>query len=592
MHIARTFVVCAELATALLLPGVFAGVAGAQIPRTLSYQGVLADSTGALRPDGNYSFTFRLYLDGSGGSAIWTESKTLTLTNGLFHTVLGDQTPIGPSVAFDKPYWLGIQVGGSGEMSPRTPLSSVGYSFSSISSIWADSALSVRDSSIFSTKIARDQVVRSLGGIKDDVAIEVAAGATLLKSGRGDSVTLGPVVRGLNGFLGNVTLQGEGGTTVTSSDNTITIGTLTAPGMGIQEIQNTDGTLSITDAIGPTTTVNMALPLQFEDAITDAPVLDVLNSGPGMAGMFHTGDNGTALAAFGPGLGIWCSASGNGTGSYFESYQNGALLAYANRGGVATFWSDETGGVHTLKVFAGPGGEAAHIDGNVSIGGMGSNPNPTLDVTAGSGTDAAFFHGDVFVDGDLRVYGTMYDSLGFRPLSLKIDHPLDPATKYLVHSSVASPDMMNVYNGDVVLDASGEAWVDLPDYLEALNRDFRYQLTAVGAPGPNLYLADKVANHRFRIAGGTPGLEVSWQLTGIRKDPWAEANRIVVEPEKAAVDRGRYLHPDLYGKPAELAIGWKQAPPRPSLAPTEQLERAKAIQAEFRARAARPAGGK
>ncbi len=67
------------------------------------------------------------------------------------------------------------------------------------------------------------------------------------------------------------------------------------------------------------------------------------------------------------------------------------------------------------------------------------------------------------------------------------------ARKYLAHSFVESPDMKNVYDGNVVLDAVGQAVVELPDYFDALNRDFRYQLTAIGAPGPNLYISEKIS---------------------------------------------------------------------------------------------------
>ena len=109
--------------------------------------------------------------------------------------------------------------------------------------------------------------------------------------------------------------------------------------------------------------------------------------------------------------------------------------------------------------------------------------------------------------------------------------------------------MMNVYNGNVTTDENGEAVVVLPDYFEALNRDFRYQLTALGAPGPNLYIAETISGNRFRIAGGQPGLEVSWQVTGIRQDAWANENRIVVEEAKSAEERGYYRHPTLYGQP-------------------------------------------
>jgi hypothetical protein len=127
----------------------------------------------------------------------------------------------------------------------------------------------------------------------------------------------------------------------------------------------------------------------------------------------------------------------------------------------------------------------------------------------------------------------------------KIDDPLDPANKYLYHTSIESPDMMNIYNGTVVLDEGGEAAVKLPDYFEALNRDFRYQLTCIGGFAP-VYIAQEIVNNTFRIAGGAPGLKVSWQVTGVRHDAYAEAHRSPVEVEKPPTEKGHYLHPELY----------------------------------------------
>jgi hypothetical protein len=138
--------------------------------------------------------------------------------------------------------------------------------------------------------------------------------------------------------------------------------------------------------------------------------------------------------------------------------------------------------------------------------------------------------------------------------SFKIDHPLDPANKYLYHSFVESPDMMNVYNGNTNLDANGEAMVPMPEWFTALNKDFRYQLTAIGAPGPNLYIAEEVTDNHFKIAGGGAGAKVSWQVTGIRQDAWASAHRIQVEEEKSEDERGTYLHPELFGQPAEKDV--------------------------------------
>jgi hypothetical protein len=138
----------------------------------------------------------------------------------------------------------------------------------------------------------------------------------------------------------------------------------------------------------------------------------------------------------------------------------------------------------------------------------------------------------------------------------RIDHPLDPANKYLIHTSVESPDMKNVYDGLVTLDAQGEATVELPEWFEALNTNLRYQLTPIGSPGPNLHVAEEVSNKRFKIGGGAAGIKVSWQVTGIRKDSWAEAHRNPVEQEKPPEERGLYLHPELYGDSSGRRLGW------------------------------------
>jgi hypothetical protein len=159
-------------------------------------------------------------------------------------------------------------------------------------------------------------------------------------------------------------------------------------------------------------------------------------------------------------------------------------------------------------------------------------------------------------DGDVNVSGTLTKGAG----AFKIDHPLDPANKYLTHSFVESPDMMNIYNGTVLLDSNGEAWINLPDWFEALNRDFRYQLTAIGAPAPNLYVAEEVSGNRFKIGGGQPGGKVSWQVTGIRHDAYAEAHRLAVEEDKPEEDRGYYLQPEVHGQPAEKSIFLKHLP--------------------------------
>ena len=156
---------------------------------------------------------------------------------------------------------------------------------------------------------------------------------------------------------------------------------------------------------------------------------------------------------------------------------------------------------------------------------------------------AAFFLGDVDVDGRLS------KAAG----SFKIDHPLDPANKYLYHSFVESPDMMNVYNGNVVTDGQGKAEVEMPEWFEALNRDFRYQLTTIGQLAQATVLSE-MANHRFTILTDQPNVKVSWQVTGIRQDVYANAHRIPVEEKKSDKERELYLHPELFGKSQEKSI--------------------------------------
>jgi hypothetical protein len=115
--------------------------------------------------------------------------------------------------------------------------------------------------------------------------------------------------------------------------------------------------------------------------------------------------------------------------------------------------------------------------------------------------------------------------------------------------------MKDIYDGVAVLDATGKVTVQLPDWFQALNSDFRYQLTCVGGYAP-IYVASEVNNNQFEIAGGTPGLKVSWQVTGVRQDKFAQANRLQVEPEKKLTEKGRYLHPEFYGLGKEQSVSY------------------------------------
>ncbi len=164
--------------------------------------------------------------------------------------------------------------------------------------------------------------------------------------------------------------------------------------------------------------------------------------------------------------------------------------------------------------------------------------------SAGLTNYAGYFSGNVYVSGTLSKAGGTF----------QIDHPQDPENKYLIHSFVESPEMMNIYNGNITTDANGVAEVTLPSYFQSLNVDFRYQLTVIGPDFAQAVVSKKIEGNKFSIKTDKPNTEVSWQVTGVRNDAWAKANRVMPEKPKEANAVGKYLHPELFGKPASAGI--------------------------------------
>jgi hypothetical protein len=158
---------------------------------------------------------------------------------------------------------------------------------------------------------------------------------------------------------------------------------------------------------------------------------------------------------------------------------------------------------------------------------------------------AGYFNGNTHIAGTLSKTGGAF----------KIDDPRDPENKYLMHSFVESPDMMNVYNGNIITGTDGLATVELPDYFQVINKDFRYQLTVIGDFAQAIVF-NEITGNKFIIKTDKPNIKVSWQVTGIRKDPWAEQNRIPNEVEKPASEKGTYLNPEVYGQPKSKGLGY------------------------------------
>jgi hypothetical protein len=255
----------------------------------------------------------------------------------------------------------------------------------------------------------------------------------------------------------------------------------------------------------------------------------------------NAGDGVLGVSNSGSGNGVVGRASG-GTGVYGSATTGNGVFGTENSGGYGVYGeSTSSNGVGVVGLADNSGGAGGAFY-NDSTG-------DALFVYEQSGGDAAFLEGNVDVDGNLSKAGG----------SFKIDHPLDPANKYLYHSFVESPDMKNIYDGVATLNANGEATIEMPDWFGVLNRDFRYQLTCIGGFAP-VYIAEELANNQFKIGGGRAGMRISWQITGIRQDAWANAHRIPVEQEKEAKLKGFYLHPELYGAPAEKQVQWARHP--------------------------------
>jgi hypothetical protein len=246
------------------------------------------------------------------------------------------------------------------------------------------------------------------------------------------------------------------------------------------------------------------------------------NNGTGLDGR-STGGGGTGV--FGSstaGTGVWgqTTVTGGPAGVRGEALATSGLsMGVLGRNSSAT---DLSAGVKGET--NGGGGAVAGVYGS-SPSGFGLLGSGNIGLVSVGTSLAGYFGGNVFVA------GTLSKSAG----SFRIDHPLDPQHKYLQHSFVESPDMMNVYNGNVRTDGRGFATVRLPRYFSVLNRDFRYQLTIVGTRGWQARVLRKIAGNRFTVQTDVPRALVSWQVTGIRKDAYANAHRIRPEISKAAV---------------------------------------------------------
>jgi hypothetical protein len=364
----------------------------------------------------------------------------------------------------------------------------------------------------------------------------------------GYTTSTGPFAAAVNGYEGATTGQVYGVSGGTNSTTNFAAGVSGSEGATTGQVY---GVVGVSNS-----TTNGAAAVNGYEPATTGQVYGVSGSTPSTSGI---GVGGAATATSGNTIGVaGSSASPNGTGVSGSNSSKTCCFAAGMFGqtvggtgvlGSATATSGVNFGVQGLT--ASPAGVGVH-GGNTSTGVAVDLAGTTFLVNAYVGKTGKFNvdnSGNGYFAGNLNVTGKLTKGSG----SFKIDHPLDPANKYLSHSFVESPDMMNVYNGNVTTDRHGLATVNLPDYFEALNQDFRYQLTVIGQFAQAI-VKREIENNRFTIKTNRPLVKVSWQVTGIRHDAYANAYRIPTEEDKPTAEQGYYLHPEVFGQPASKNI--------------------------------------
>ena len=525
----------------------------AQIPQKFNYQAIIRGNAGVVIAGKALGLRFSI-RDGSATGTIQYSETQLTTSNayGLVNVQVGGGTVASGSLSAitwnTGSKFLQVEVDTTGSASyvalATVELIAVPYAVQAQQAVQAgrsalaDSAVAAKRSALADSAVAAKRAALSDSARVAGKAVKAdSAGAAVGFSGAlaGDvggtqnatviqnnavtaaKIATGQVVKTFNGLKDNVTLTVSGGTTMTTTGNTINLAG--APG-------TITGVTAGNGLTGGGTSGSVSLAANY--------------GGNGSATTLSRADH-THAGQF------WSTSTGNTltlqtSSTSFNSSALEADVVNTSSQAAAIF-------AQTLSTNSNSAGVVGQASGNGGAAGLlgiglGAGTYAVLGSAQGAGSYAGVFVGNV------SVTGTLSKGAG----SFKIDHPLDPTNKYLYHSFVESPDMMNIYDGNVVLDGHGGATITMPDWFEALNRDFRYQLTAMGKPSPNLYVDREISGNQFHIAGGTPGAKVSWMVTGIRHDAFANAHRIPVEEMKKPEERGKYLNPEVFGRTRQQSI--------------------------------------
>ncbi len=274
---------------------------------------------------------------------------------------------------------------------------------------------------------------------------------------------------------------------------------------------------------GPGINVNIMNAAAGGDSNTE-PGIFVKHEGYGKAGYFETDKSDNTSET------VEIINKGSGHGLHIDSFDNPGVnveaalyVEQANSSTVSTLGRTAVFDLH-------PAGTSADSAVLIRSGATSASSSALRVIAASTANLAAVFEGDVEVSSDITIGGMMSAAAK----AFKIDHPLDPDNKYLVHNSIESNERINIYSGNITTDDKGFATVQLPDYMSALNKDFKYQLTIVDKTFAQAIIWEplQTENNSFVIKTNIPGISVSWQITGTRQDTWALENPMQVEIAK------------------------------------------------------------
>jgi hypothetical protein len=289
------------------------------------------------------------------------------------------------------------------------------------------------------------------------------------------------------------------------------------------------------------------------------------NVGPSATGVYGSSSNGFGVRGTGS-KGVYGTGTyglfgvGNGTeaaGVYGEGTGSSYGVHGHTSSGYAAMWGDSTGagGVGVLgDATGGTGSIGVWGRGAVGVYGLGSATGVSAHGYYYGVYAVADFGYAGYFQGDVRITGTCCSSPELRT---QMDDPADPANKYLNRSAVQSQEMLETLSGNVTTDAQGNATVTVPASFQATNRDLRYQLTVIGEFAQAI-VSSELKDNRFSVRTDKPNVKVSWQLTGVRDDPYARAHPLAAEQDKPSKEKGSYLNPELYGQPAAKRVGYDQ----------------------------------